>query len=72
LEEIQFDVFEAIDDGGCFAQQFRRMRVGYRQTFHPGAQRASNVFLGILDHDAVGGRKRFSVSTESVERRQRL
>ena len=51
LKEIQLDIFEAFDDGGRFAQQFRRMRVGCRQAFHAGA----DAFFGIFDHHAGGG-----------------
>jgi len=40
LKKIPFDVFKAFDDGGCFIERFRRMRVGNRQAFHAGALRA--------------------------------
>jgi hypothetical protein len=48
LKETQLDVFETFDNGGCFAQQFRRMRVGYRQAFHAGAAGTANAFSGTL------------------------
>ena len=72
LKESQLDVFEAFYDGVGIAEQFRRMRIGHGEAFHAGTAGATDAFLGILDHHAVGGLDRFSISAAGVERGQRF